>query len=190
LHHSQLRLRQASSDISDEHLAHLLSERDDNAFAELVARYRSRLYTYLYRCGVPRSDRYGLFLRIFARALNAAHSLQRGDSLRLWLFTIAAGVVREHLSRQRIRTPLFLRRLLHRPVTETVEEERSCLEEAIIRLPLVKHQIVLLSSCEKLSINEVAEALRMPIKKVTRHLNQARVALATAMARDQRYAAS
>jgi RNA polymerase sigma-70 factor (ECF subfamily) len=188
---SRQQLRQAPSDISDEQLACLLSEKDDSAFTELVVRYRARLYTYLYRCGVGRSDRYTLFLRIFARASNAAHSLQEGDSLRLWLFTIVARAVAAHLSRPRFETPSLLRRMVSkRPVTEIVVEERSCLEQAIIELPPVKRQIVLLSSCAKLSVNEVAQALQLPSKRVTRLLNQARVALAIAVANDQRCAAS
>jgi RNA polymerase sigma-70 factor (ECF subfamily) len=190
LHHSRHQPCQPSPEKGDEQLALLISEKDEKAFPELVSRFQGPLYTYLYRCGVPRSDRHDLFLKVFARALTAAHSLHKDDSLRLWLLTIAARVVREHQSRQQLRTPPLLRRLLGRPVIETDEEERSPLEEAIVRLPLVKRQIVLLCSCERLSIKQVAEALQIPIKRVRRHLDQARVALATAMARDRRSAAS
>lgn len=178
---------------------------DTGAFAELVAEYRKPVYSYLFRCGVPRRDRDDLFQEIFLRIHRSAGSYREDRPLHPWIFTIVANTVRNHFRQHRVRELVFSRRSVGipgeesdsetfsepsdpRPGSERRAEGREIaawLAKQIRRLPKHQRQILLLSSVEQLPLQEIATALEIPYNTVKTRLHRARRALGQALARFQ-----
>jgi RNA polymerase sigma-70 factor (ECF subfamily) len=166
---------------------------DDEAFAELVGRYRRPVYGYLVRCGVEEGARDDLFQEVFTSIHGAAMTYRADHPLRPWLFAIAANVVRTHYRRTRSREE---RETSNReaatpggdaaPDAHALAEARETavwVEAALAALPLAEREIVVLCCIEQLPQADVAAVLEMPVNTVKTHLRRARLTLAAALAR-------
>ena len=170
-------------------LRHL--EGDEEAFAELVARYRAPVFSYLVRCGVAPADRDDLFQDIFIRVHRAAASYDQGRPLHPWLFTIVANTVRNHLRRQRVRSLVgsveeSAEPAAGDPGAERVAEARQTmtwLEQQIRLLPMARREVLILACVENLPLQQIAGVLGLPLGTVKTHLRRARLFLAEELAR-------
>jgi len=164
---------------------------DDDAFAELVQRYRAPVFSYLVRSGVAPDDRDDLFQEVFIRVHRAAASYDSSRPLHPWLFTIVANTVRNHLRRQRVRALVgsaeeFGEPTACHPAADRVAAGRQTmawLERQIRRLPAARREVLILSCVEHLSLKQVAGVLGMPLGTVKTHLRRARLSLAEELAR-------
>jgi len=169
-------------------LRHL--EGDEDAFAELVDRYRSPVFSYLVRCGVAPDDRDDLFQEIFIRIHRAAGSYNPGRPLHPWLFTIVANTVRNHLRRQRVRSLVGSVEEVGEPASANPGADRvaaarqtvAWLEQQIRKLPLARREVLLLVCVENLPLKQVASVLGLPLGTVKTHLRRARLSLAEELA--------
>ena len=170
-------------------LRHL--EGDEEAFAELVARYRAPVFSYLVRCGVAPDDRDDLFQDIFIRVHRAAASYDLGRPLHPWLFTIVANTVRNHLRRQRVRSLVgsvegSAEPMAGNPGAERVAEAKQTmawLERQIRLLPLARREVLILACVENLPLRQIAGVLGLPLGTVKTHLRRARLFLTEELAR-------
>jgi len=170
-------------------LRHL--EGDEDAFAELVQRYRAPVYSYLVRCGVAPDDRDDLFQEIFIRVHRAAASYDTGRPLHPWIFTIVANTVRTHLRRQRVRSLVGSVEETAEPVAGDPGAERvaagrqtmAWLERQIEKLPLARREVLILACVENRPLQEIAGVLGIPLWTVKTHLRRARLNLAEELAR-------
>lgn len=174
---------------------------DDDAFAQLVARYRAPVYSYLSRCGVDPSDRDDLFQEVFLSVLTAAQRFDARRPLHPWLFTIVANSTRSYFRKRRIRQLVFAepRTLADpEPRATTPDGERTAvashtlawLERQIPQLPLAQREVLLLACVEHRPLKEIAESLGMPLNTIKTHLRRARLSLAQKLARAQAAAES
>ncbi len=172
-------------------------EGDAAAFADLVAEYRAPVYSYLARCGVGAQDRDDLFQEIFIRIHRAAGSYDAERPLHPWIFTIVSNMVRTHARKRRVRQLVFgdggdePGATLADPAPDgerrtAARETAAFVERQLSRLRLVQRQVVLLACVEKLPLKDVAAVLEIPVNTVKTHLRRARLALAGALAREQR----
>ena len=173
-------------------------EGDATAFAELVAEYRAPVYSYLARCGVDPDDRDDLFQDVFVKIHRAAGSYQPDRPIHPWIFTIVGNTVRTHLRKLRVRQLVFARPGPEADPLDPADpspggERRSLarqtlglLEAEIRRLPLPQREVMLLAGVEKLALKEVSGILGIPLNTVKTHLRRARLALARALARQDR----
>ena len=177
-------------------LRHL--EGDGEAFAELVADYRAPVYSYLSRCGIEREDRDDLFQEIFIKIHRAAGSYDPERPLHPWIFTIVSNTVRSHLRKRRVRQLIFGDAGDKAEVAEAVadpapdgerrtaaRETAAFVQRELSRLRLVQREVVLLACVEKMPLKDIAAVLRVPVNTVKTHLRRARLALASALAREQ-----
>ena len=166
---------------------------DPDAFPELVAAYRTPIYSYLSRCGVGGVQRDDLFQEIFLKIHRSASRFDPERSLHPWVFTIVANTVRNHFRGLRVRQ--LVSRSLPGPRVElhdaspdaqrvaTAKETAGWLPHAIGRLPLKQRQVLLLACVHELPLREVGEALGMPVNTVKTCLRRAREKLGNALAR-------
>ena len=171
---------------------------DGEAFAELVGEYRAPVYSYLARCGVDPADRDDLFQEIFIKIHRAAASYDPERPLHPWIFTIVSNTVRTHLRKRRVRQLIFGDRGDGGEMKEVVDsapdgERRTAARETaafvqrqLSSLRLVQREVVLLACVEKLPLKDIAETLGIPVNTVKTHLRRARLALAAALAREQK----
>lgn len=169
---------------------------DPDAFGNLVARYRSPVYSYLARCGVQEGDRDDLFQETFIRIHRAANQYRVDRPLHPWLFTIVANAVRTYHRRRRVRELVASQPISQEPRDRSPDGERvaeakqtvAWLEEEIRRLSPVQREVLVLTCIEGLPLKEVAEALDLPLNTVKTHLRRARSNLVRKLARRHRSA--
>lgn len=162
---------------------------DRDAFALLMNAYRSSVYGYLVRCGVPPASRDDVFQEIFVKIHLAAASYQPSRPLRPWLFTIAANSVRNHLRDESRRRGFGDAAADSRPSGEhgpqalaEIHETVAWLEQALPRLPLEQREVLLLGSVGGLRLQDIATVLDIPLNTVKTLTRRARVSLAKSLA--------
>ena len=166
---------------------------DERAFAELVRAYRSAVYGYLVRCGVPSGSRDDLFQEIFLKVHGAAKSYAPERDLKPWLFTIVANTVRSHFRKKKVEAIVFSEteaaaadQTSDAPSSEQLTEAKETaawIEKALEKLPLEQREVMVLSCIENMSMGDVAAALELSVNTVKTHLRRARLALASDLAR-------
>jgi RNA polymerase sigma-70 factor, ECF subfamily len=141
-------------------------------FRLLVERYQRPLFSYL----VGRMRNHGLSEEAaqesFVRAFLSLNKLRKPESFYSWLLGIAGRVASEQFR-------AWERERKDREVAETMmasaadRAEDYPLEEAIAALPENYRQVILLRYYERLSCQEVASRLAMPLGTVTKTLSRA-----------------
>ncbi len=163
---------------------------DGSAFPALVEAYRRPVYGYLVRSGVAEADRDDIFQSIFLKIHAAAKTYDPTRPLGPWLFTIVANTVRNHFRPQVL--PLAagphddpLDPPDPNPGPERIAAARETvawLEEALLALPLVQREVLLLVTIVGLRQQDAAKSLNLPLNTVKTHLRRARLALAAGLA--------
>ncbi len=172
---------------------------DASAFPALLEAYRRPVFGYLVRNGVAAADRDDIFQSIFLKVHAAAQSYDPTRPLRPWLFTIVANTVRNHFRAQAgpiaqaVPIAMVPRDDPRDPIDppdpnpgpEHIAEARETiawLEEALLALPLVQRQVLLLVTIAGLGQQDAANSLNLPLNTVKTHLRRARLALAAGLA--------
>ena len=163
---------------------------DSSAFPALLEAYRRPVYSYLVRGGVAEADRDDVFQNIFLKIHSAANSYDPIRPLAPWLFTIVANTVRNHLRDRPIPfSPAQNEDPPEAPDPNpgpehitTVRETLTWLEQALLALPLVQREVLLLTAIVGLRQKDVAQFLNLPLNTVKTHLRRARLALAAGLA--------
>ena len=171
---------------------------DASAFPALLAAYRRPVFGYLVRSGVAEADRDDIFQSIFLKVHAAADSYEPTRPLGPLLFTIVANTVRNHFRAQAVPITAVPITTVPRddpldpldppdpnPGPEHIAEARETiawLEEALLALPLVQRQVLLLVTIVGLRQQDAANSLNLPLNTVKTHLRRARLALAAGLA--------
>ena len=166
---------------------------DASAFPALLEAYRRPVYGYLVRSGVAEADRDDIFQSIFLKIHAAAQSYDPTRPLGPWLFTIVANTVRNHFRAQAVPITTVPRDDPLDPLDppdpnpgpEHIAEARETvawLEEALLALPPVQREVLLLVTIVGLRQQDAANSLNLPLNTVKTHLRRARLALAAGLA--------
>ncbi len=166
---------------------------DASAFPALLEAYRRPVYGYLVRSGVTETDRDDIFQSIFLKIHAAAKTYDPTRPLGPWLFTIVANTVRNHFRAQAVPISLVPRDDPLDPLDppdpnpgpEHIAEARETiawLEQALLALPLVQREVLLLITIVGLRQQDAANSLNLPLNTVKTHLRRARLALAAGLA--------
>jgi RNA polymerase sigma-70 factor (ECF subfamily) len=164
-----------------------------SAFPVLLEAYRRPVYGYLVRSGVAAADRDDIFQNIFLKIHAAAETYDPARPLAPWLFTIVANTVRNHFRAQAVAITTVPRDdpldpfdpRDPNPGPEHIAEARETvawLEEALLALPQVQREVLLLITIVGLRQQDVADSLSLPLNTVKTHLRRARLALAAGLA--------
>ena len=166
---------------------------DASAFPALLEAYRRPVFGYLVRNGVAEADRDDIFQSIFLKIHAAAQSYDPTRPLGPWLFTIVANTVRNHFRAQAVPFTMVPRDDPLDPLDppdpnpgpEHIAEARETiawLEEALLALPPVQREVLLLVTIVGLRQQDAANSLNLPLNTVKTHLRRARLALAAGLA--------
>jgi RNA polymerase sigma-70 factor, ECF subfamily len=119
------------------------------------------------------------------RAWSKLHLWRHGSDLRAWLFTIMHNV---HVNQIRSRSSASLvpldDEIADAPVRPTQSDmlEVRDIDAALHRLPIEQREVVLLIALERMSYDETARSLRIPIGTVMSRLARARERLRVLLA--------
>lgn len=177
-------------DMVDQRLLQKAKRGDRSAFAELVDKYRDRIYAYLYRMVGGREDALDLAQETFLRVYSNLHNFQLGQPFKPWLYRIASNLAIDHLRKRRDTISLdaprnneddwFLELADDGPNPESQHEQTELavyLARLVQELPEGYRSVVLLRHGQELSYQEIADVLHLPISTVKTRLFRAREAL-------------
>ena len=171
---------------TDGELVHRARRGDEIALSQLVERYQRAAYAVALSVTGRHEDAEDAAQESFLMALKRLDECRSSDRFAGWLMTIVRNQSRNLIRRESLRDtdqlPPGTRSRLPTPdrVTETAEL-RGMLREAMMVLPEVQQQIVMLHDLEGWKHREIAERLDLPSGTVRSHLHFARKALRVAL---------
>ena len=183
----------AVEEFSDEQLVAAHRSGRDEAFPELVERYRGELFHFLMRFVRSRAAADDLFQETFLQVHVSAGSFDIGRRFKPWLFTIGANKARDYLRRHRrtrmapLSAPLdasgggngqsfvdLLEADLPLPASVAQQgEEAGRVRAAVDELPEHLKEVLLLAYFQKLAYKEIAQQLEIPLGTVKSRLHAA-----------------
>ncbi len=171
---------------------------DREVFAEIIGRYRNQLLHFLIRFLGSRSAAEDVFQETFVQVHLSAETFDITRRFKPWLFTIAANKARDYhrkhgreptvslsapMNREQEGRPYvdLLEADLPSPSAPILDAERSRLVKAVVdSMPPHLREILLLSYFQRLSYNQIADALHIPLGTVKSRLHTAVAAFAKA----------
>ena len=176
-------MAEARMALSDEQLVALTVKGDVSAFNEIVARWESRLYNFVYRYIGDAEEAKDITQESFVRAYSHLEGFRGQSKFSSWLYQIALNLCRSKLRRRRSRpmvsiddreedNPLFsLPDERATPAEHTLERERAvAVREALAQLPEAQRTVIILKEYNGLKFREIAEILDTPESTVKSRL--------------------
>ena len=178
--------------LTDHSLVERCRGNDDAAFSEVVARYKTKIYNYLYRMTGSAEDAEDLTQEVFVRMYTSIDSFRGQSSLNTWLFRIAGNLCIDRFRRTKNRPAAYS---LDAPVgdaemapeiPDTTYEPHRLLENvemaeqiqtALSKLPDKLRATLLLHDIEGLPYEEIAQIAGCPLGTVKSRLFNARMQL-------------
>ncbi|MBE0645092.1 MAG: sigma-70 family RNA polymerase sigma factor [Bacteroidetes bacterium] len=178
--------------LSDEELM-LLFQRDVRlAFDILVERYQNPLMNYIFRFTGNNEDAADILQDTFIRVYRKKHLYRTIARVSTWIYTIAGNLAKSELRRghRKYLTPIDRKKnddeeysiplidndpLPDRSADSSIVYDR--IQEALLELPDVFREAVILRDVQELSYEEIAEIVGMPIGTVKSRISRGRLQL-------------
>ena len=161
---------------TDEELMVASGRGSDDAFGELFARYRQRVWGFFRRRVADRERAEDLAQDVFVALLRGARRYEPRAPFRAYLFGIAFRVLAAE--RRRLTSPSFnLDELPSASVTAGSAEDGLLVREALARLDQGDREVLMLREFEQLSYDEIGVLLGAPASTVRSRLFRARRAV-------------
>jgi RNA polymerase sigma-70 factor (ECF subfamily) len=90
-------------ELEDEKLMGLYVAGDEAAFRELFARYKGRVYAYVYRATSDKRMAEDLFQRVFLKVHRSRSRFDESRVFAAWLFAICRNVARDYVAKEKAR---------------------------------------------------------------------------------------
>jgi len=176
---------------SDHALLEATRTGDDDAFAELVSRYRNQITSYIYRMTNDYDGAVDLAQETFVRVYRAADRYQRSYAFSTYIYRIATNLAISELRRRKRRKFVSLFSPFTDDNGDAVEldppdlnplqdeslikdERRKAVARAITSLPDKYRAAIVLRDVEGLSYDRIAEVLKLSEGTVKSRINRAR----------------
>lgn len=176
---------------TDENLLQSYLDGDRDAFKDLLGRYAQELVHFLTRFLGSRAAAEDVFQETFLQVHQSADTFDTSRRFKPWLFTIAANKARDyHRKHNRRKTMSLSARVsddedgqqfvdlmeadLPSPDSPVLDAERSRLVKQVVdEMPAHLREILLLSYFQKMSYQQIAEVLEIPLGTVKSRLHTA-----------------
>ena len=154
------------------------------AFEDLIARWHAPLWSFVRRLVGDDDSAREIFQDVWVRVIRGIPQLRDGSKLRAWLFGIARRTLMDRLRDEYARA-----RIVDVDVDEIAADASAVedadllqeLERALVELPIIEREVLTLFYLQELSLNEVAEALKVPVGTIKSRLFRAKRLLRQAM---------
>ncbi len=175
-------------------LVSMFLQGEEKAFEELVRRYQTRLFNFIYRTVGDRERSEDLVQEVFIRVWRNLHRFDRSKKFSTWIYTIASNLAKNEL-RNRSRNPLVFFAALEANNTRDYTELplqfedsrlgperllqkrdlRVLVEDAIARMTTPHfREVFILRELEGRSYEEIAQITGVNLGTVKSRLNRAR----------------
>ena len=182
----------ARTPIDEQELVELLFQRKEEGFRKLMTFYKDDLVNYAYRFLGSYDDAVDVAQETFIRVYRFIETFQRGARFGTWLFAIARNVALSMLEDRKRRGTVPLTHTddegedveldipdVHyvpdRSVDSTIVAQR--IQEALMKVPPVFREAVVLRDIEGLTYEEIAEVCNVELGTVKSRINRGRAIL-------------
>lgn len=174
---------------SDEDLIFRFQQGDENAYQELVNRYRDRLMNFVYRYVGGKEDAEDIVQDTFVKLFTKKHYYRPKAKFSTWIYTIASNLAKTELRKRKRHKISYLSQMgaqekdFDLPIDDTTDEytegvfTEGQIQNAIQKLPLHFRTAVILRDIQELSYEEVSKILDVPLGTVKSRINRARLQL-------------
>ena len=177
------------SSLQDQGLVKEALDGSQEAFSQLMEKYRNPIHHHIYRMVRDKRQVEDLVQEIFIKAFSSLSSYSTNFAFSTWLYKIATNHTIDYLRRKKLTTlsidqPLKtkdgeleyeLPDSTYRPDRHIVEDQRRLLiQEAIDSLPPKYYRVIVLRHQQEKSYEEIAQELDLPLGTVKAHIFRAR----------------
>lgn len=177
----------SSENLSDNELVEMIRESDPERYGEIVDRYKTKLFVYIYRLIGNREEAEDLLQDVFIKAYRNLNSYDTKRKFSSWIYRIAHNESVNYIKRKSLK-----RFISWETITSTKDKlESSSVEEgadkawekkeishevseAINRLPFKYKQVLTLRYYSDQSYEEIGEILGKPVNTVGTLINRAK----------------
>jgi RNA polymerase sigma factor (sigma-70 family) len=164
-------------------------EGDQRAYQELMNRYKSQIYSLMYRMVHSSAESEDLVQEAFMKAFTSLRNFNYEYAFSTWLYKIATNNCIDHLRKKKLHTLSIDAPIAYKDTTYNIEipdltyypekeimrnERSSIIKVAIDELPEKYKTVILLRHSEELSYEEIAVMLKIPIGTVKARIFRAR----------------
>lgn len=157
---------------------------DKEALNELIERYYDEVYRFLYRRMGNKAAAEDVTQDTFIKFIKNLPYYKEKNKLKSFLFTIAINTSNDFFRRHKQETSLLSLDNVSEETTEEVtedeilqKEEAVIVRQAVLSLPDIQRDVIILRFYHDLKIKEIASVLKIPIPTVKTRLRRALKAL-------------
>ena len=175
---------------SDEDLIKRFQDGDEQAYVELVNRYRDRLMNFVYRFTSDSEQSEDIVQETLIKLYTHKHYYKKIAKFSTWIYTIAANYAKTELRKKKNRKITNLSQMSSdekdydlpsvQPDTDQLIESEYLekrIQSAINTLPLHFKTVVVLRDVQELSYDEISNIVEVPLGTVKSRINRARLQL-------------
>lgn len=175
---------------NDEELMAQFQDGNESAYLEIVARFKDRLFTFIYRFVGDSAMAEDLVQDTLVKVYTHRHAYREIAKFSTWIYTIAGNLARTELRKRKRRATFsmstlgFGERELDLPsgdpapsaVVEGRQSEQQ-IRRALAKLPLHFRTVIILRDVQELSYEEISKIMKIPLGTVKSRVNRARLRL-------------
>jgi len=175
---------------TDEDLIERFQNGDEQAYIELVNRYRDRLMNFVYRFVNDYEQSEDIAQETLIKLYTHKHYYKKIAKFSTWIYTIAANLAKSELRKKKSRKVTNLSQMstqekeyelpADQPDTDqAIESEfiEKRIQAAIQKLPLHFKTVTILREIQELSYEEISKIVDAPLGTVKSRINRARLQL-------------
>ena len=175
---------------TDEELIARFQEGDEQAYTELVNRYRDKLITFVYRFVNDMEQAEDIIQDTMLKLYTHKHYYRNIAKFSTWIYTIAGNLAKTELRKRKNRKVTNISQMgpedrdyeLPSVAPETDEVVQSeyiekKIQAAIQNLPLHFRTVTILRDIQELSYEEISNIVEVPLGTVKSRINRARLQL-------------
>jgi len=175
---------------TDEDLIERFQNGDEQAYIELVNRYRDRLMNFVYRFVNDYEQSEDIAQETLIKLYTHKHYYKKIAKFSTWIYTIAANLAKSELRKKKSRKVTNLSQMstqekeyelpADQPDTDqAIESEfiEKRIQAAIQKLPLHFKTVTILREIQELSYEEISNIVDVPLGTVKSRINRARLQL-------------
>jgi RNA polymerase sigma-70 factor (ECF subfamily) len=181
--------------LPDNELVKIVREKDSERYGEVIERYQTKLFIYLYRLVGDREEAEDLLQDVFIKAYRNLNSFDATRKFSSWIYRIAHNEAVNHIKRKSLKRFIPWEsitaskdKLEMSSVAEGVDkvwmrkETSKEVDDAIKKLPFKYRQVLVLRYYSEKSYEEISEILGRPVNTVGTLINRAKKKLAEELA--------
>ena len=175
---------------TDEELIARFQNGNEQAYIELVRRYRNRLMTFVFRFLGDMELSEDIVQDTMIKVYTHKHYYKEIAKFSTWIYTIAGNLAKTELRKRKRRKVTLLSQMntddrkYEIPSTELQSEDivqgeytERYIQKAILQLPLHFRTVVILRDIQELSYEEISNIVNVPLGTVKSRINRARLQL-------------